>query len=148
MTVITLLFSISLLILAGAGFVLDKEAPRPQMLDELIRQDVQTLKNSGALPKELSSLSTLELHGGTETSKSWIKEISFPFPTSDEGTHTLEILIVDWSEGPKEGALVQYNLVENASGNMIWELGRTFILADHSSTYFRVRGQLMNWLRH
>lgn len=142
------LFSFILLSLGGAGFILNQEAPPQYKLEAMLIKDVEKLKHSQMLPEAFQSLSEIELHGGTKEAKAWLQEIRLPFKATEKGTHTLEVLLVTWSEGPKDGAMVQYNLVDNASGNMIWELGRTFILKDRDSSYFQLRHQLMNWLRH
>lgn len=142
------LFAFTLLGLGGIGFVLNQEAPPQYKLEALLNEDVLRLKQAQKLPQAFDTLSRVELHGGTQEAKEWLKEIRLPFHTTTPGTHTLEVLLVTWSEGPKDGAMIQYNLVDNASGNMVWELGRTFILKDKDSSYFRARHQLMNWLRH
>jgi|GEM_PF-1588487 hypothetical protein len=141
-------FALTLLGLACVGFVLNKEALPVDKLQQFLVEDVQKLEQAHALPAGVHSLSQLELHGGTERAREWLKSLKFPFPVKKDGTHTLEILLVDWNEGTKDGVMVQYNLVDNKSGNMIWELGRTFILKDSASPYYHWRSQLMNWLRH
>jgi hypothetical protein len=143
-----LLFALALLGLSITGYIQGKEAAPRDKLQGLLLEDVETLREAHALPAGIDSLSQLELHGGTDTTREWLKTLQFPFQVKKDGTHTLEILLVDWTEGTKEGVLVQYNLVDHKTGNMIWELGRTFILKDHASLYYRWRSQVMNWLRH
>ena len=133
---------------AGLGFVFTKEADSALKLERLLDEDMERLQAKNLLPKELKSLSAVELNGGTDTAKSWLKDMAFPFNVKKDGKYLLEVLVVDWTEGPKDGALVQLNLVENKSGNMVWELGRTYILKDRTSTYHQLRNQVMNWLRH
>ncbi len=71
------------------------------------------------------------MYGGTPESKNWLKRIDVPVrPHIQEGGNRLEVLVVVWEEEGKQGALVQYNLVDLKSKNMVFELGRTLILAD------------------
>lgn len=134
--------------LAVALYVLKHEASPPERLEILITKDLNALSEANSLPKEIGQLAKVEVFGGTDSTKIWIQKMRFPFKTSDEGTHELEVLLVDWTENAKEGVMVQYNLNDKASGNMVWELGRTFILSDQRSLYFKLRQQLMKWLRH
>ena len=134
--------------LAILAFVLKKEASPVEKLEMFIVEDLELLQEAGSLPKEFYSLAQLEVYGGTDKAKVWTQELRLPFQLKKDGTHHLEVLIVDWKEGHKEGVIVQYNLNEKASGNMVWELGRTFILKNHSSLYYQIRPHLMNWLRH
>lgn len=140
--------SMSLVSLAVALYILKNEASPPERLEILITNDLNILSESNSLPKELHQLANVEVFGGTDATKIWIQKMKFPFKTSEEGTHDLEVLLVDWTENSKEGVMVQYNLNEKASGNMVWELGRTFILSDQKSLYFKLRQHLMNCLRH
>lgn len=140
--------AILLFLLGGFGFVLNKEAAAPIKLESLIDEDLENLSSKGLLPKEMNSLAEVELNAGTDNAKSWLKDMRFPFKVQKEGTHKLEVLLVDWTEGPKDGAMLQLNLIEKSSGNMVWELGRTFILKDRESSYQKLKAQLLNWLRH
>lgn len=142
------LLCVALLVFAAGVFVLKKEASAPEKLEMLIEKDLDLLRQNGSLPKELNSLAKLEVYGGTDQAKVWINNLSLPFKLAEDGTHDLEVLVVDWEEGTKDGVMVQYNLVDRKSGNMVWELGRTFILRDDSELYYQVRPHLMNWLRH
>lgn len=133
---------------ASLAFVLSKEAPLPKKLEYLWAQDLKLLEQSKAMPEAWSKVRDLEIHGGTDIAKLWLKEMTIPLEVRPKGQYTLEILLVDWVESGKTGAMIQYNLVDQKTGNMVWELGRTLILKDDSSLYERVRKMIMNWLRH
>src|SRR5690606_4847569 len=60
--------------------------------------------------------------------KKWLAEIESPIQVTKEGTHKLEVLLLSWEEGEKLGAVIQYDLVDMKTQNLLWELGRTFIL--------------------
>lgn len=143
-----LILSMTLLYFGSIAYVLNQEASAPIKLEALFKKDLERLKKAKALPTGFSTLSEIELHGGTDTAKAWIEEMAFPFSVDSKGTHKLEVLLVDWRENGKEGAMIQMNLIENSSGNMIWELGRTFILRDKSSTYEKIKSDILKLLRH
>lgn len=110
-----------------------RNAPLFKIFERQWHQDVETLEASGKLPKPWFAIKDLEIYGGTPESKAWLKRIKHPLKTKLAGTHKLEVLVVAWEEDGKNGVLVQYNLVDLKSQNMVWELGRTLILKDPSA---------------
>lgn len=143
-------FILGILVLwsGSIGYVLLQEASPVEKLESLWNKDIHLLKQSKALPPAWDSIDHVEFYGGTETAKNWLSEMNVPVEVKPKGLYTLEVLLVDWKENQKAGAMIQYNLVEQKSGNMVWELGRTLILNDDQSLYRRTRKMIMNWLRH
>lgn len=118
-----------------AGYVtLDHWAARNgtklQRLERMWSEDVALLESSGKLPAPWFKLRNLEVYGGTEEAKAWLKRIQPPLKTRPDGTHKMEVLLLSWEEDGKTGAVVQYNMVDIKTQNMVWELGRTFILSE------------------
>lgn len=109
-----------------------------QRLQILWAQDIQKMEASGKMPAAWHSIQEIELYGGTKESKEWLKQLKIPIPLHRDGTHRLEILLVAWDEGPKKGAMIQYDLVNIKTKNTEWELGRTFILRDKSSVLYKL----------
>ncbi len=94
-------------------------------------EDVAQLEASKKLPKPWFDVREVELFGGTPESRGWLKEMKIPVAQKNpDGQHKLEVLIVPWEEDGKTGVMIQYNLTELKSKNMIYELGRTLILSD------------------
>ncbi len=90
--------------------------------------DVRLLEESGKLPKGWFDVREIELIGGTPETKTWLSRIEVPLRAKNpDGHHKLEVLVVIWEEEGTRGALVQYNLVNLKTGNMIFELGRTLL---------------------
>ena len=99
-----------------------------QKLDRLWNDDIAILEASKKLPPAWFKIKNLELYGGTDEAKAWLKRLHPNIKTQKDGTHTLEVLLLVWEEDGKKGAVIQYNLTDLKSKNMVWELGRTFIL--------------------
>lgn len=109
-------------------FYSTRNAPLYKELERQWHEDVETLEASGKLPKGWFAAKELEIYGGTPETKSWLKRIKIPLKSKDKGEFRLEVLVVAWEEEGIIGALVQYNLIDLKSKNMIWELGRTLTL--------------------
>jgi hypothetical protein len=94
------------------------------------REDIELLEGSGKLPKPWFEVREIELIGGSPHARQWLKRIDVPLKDKrGDGKYRLEVLIVPWTVEKQHGVLVQYNLVDLKSKNMIWELGRTLILS-------------------
>ena len=105
-----------------------RNAPLYRKLEIQWAQDVEDLESSKKLPPPWFDVREIELYGGTPETKNWLKRIEIPVTAKKpNGNHKLEVLVVAWEEDGKRGALIQYNLVDLKSGNMIWELGRTLM---------------------
>lgn len=116
-------------------FYSDRNAPLHKRLERLWAQDLRNLEESNRLPPQWQDVGEVELFGGTPQTKNWLKRIHVPIrPKKADGQHKLEVLVVAWEEEGVQGALVQYNLVDRKTQNMIFELGRTLILHDPNSS--------------
>jgi len=104
------------------------QQPIGKRFSELWARDVSMLKAAHIFPPGIFDLKSYELSAATERTQSWKPDISIPFGTDPNGHFHLEILLLSWEEGSKEGAIVQYNLIDMRSKDMTWELGRTFVL--------------------
>ena len=122
--------AISLLAFVVLDYWSSRNAPIQIRFERMWRDDVALLEGSTALPKQWFDVSEVEIFGGTPETKGWLRKISPPIAVKTaSGQHKLEVLVVAWEEEGIRGVLVQYNLVDLKSKNMIWELGRTIILS-------------------
>lgn len=103
-------------------------------LEHLWQQDLENLRQAGKLPKAFRQIQSIRLIPGSEQAQDWLKKIQVPIPVQKDGNYLLEILVLSWNEGEVLGAIIQYNLVELPSQNMLWELGRTFLLRGDQET--------------
>ncbi|MGE0763407.1 MAG: hypothetical protein AB7N80_09015 [Bdellovibrionales bacterium] len=100
-----------------------------QRLQILWEQDVEKLSASGKLPKAWNEIKEIQLIPATDNAKLWLKNVRVPIRLKSDGGYKMEILVVSWEEEKASGAIMQYNLVDLKTNNMIWELGRTFVLS-------------------
>lgn len=100
-------------------------AARLQILWE---QDLQLLRAAKKLPPGFDDVKEIQIIPGSDNAKVWLKEIQVPIKVRNEGQHKMEVLVLTWEEGEVKGAIVQHNLVDLKTNNMIWELGRTYVL--------------------
>ncbi len=123
--------SVSLFAFVILNFWNDRNAPLYRKFESKWAQDVQLLESSKKVHPGWFETKEIEIIGGTPETKAWLKRIQAPLKPKKEkdGSYKLEILTVAWEEEGKRGALVQYNLVDLKTQNMVWELGRTLILS-------------------
>ncbi len=126
-----ILWAISFSILAFV--ILDswssRNGPQFKKFERQWAEDVQLLENSKKLPPAWFDVGEVELIGGNPETKSWLRKIHVPVKANRPGgKYKLEVLVVIWEADGKRGALVQYNLVDLKSKNMIAELARTLML--------------------
>lgn len=118
----------------SAYIVLDywhlRNAPLYKRFERQWAQDIDSLEKSRKLPPPWFDVAEVELIGGNPEGKKWLKQIKVPVDAKNaKGHHKLEVLIVPWHEDGKDGVMLQYNLVDLKTKNMIFELGRTLLLA-------------------
>lgn len=107
-----------------------RNAPLFRRLETQWADDVRLLETSKNLPPGWFDVKEVEIFGGTPETKAILRKIKVPVGIKKhDGEHKLEVLVVVWEEEGKRGALIQYNLVNLKSGNMIKEIGRTLILS-------------------
>lgn len=124
------------LILVGVGVLIHfgpahfqfEFGSKSERLQILWEQDLEKLKAANLLPEAWSDIREIELNPTTDNAKLWMKNVQVPILLKSNGQHRLEILGVSWEEGHSSGLILQYNLVDLKTNNMIWELGRTFTL--------------------
>jgi len=99
-----------------------------QRLEHLITADFKRLRSSHILPKAFDSISHIEIVTGTEQARSWLEKIKLPIEQRPDGEFKLEVLLMSFEDEGRTAAVIQYNIVNNKTHDMVWELGRTFYL--------------------
>ncbi len=107
-----------------------KNASEAERLALIWEKDLQLLIEQKKMPPGWERIREVALIGGTSTARDWIKKITSPVKVHKDGDHRLEVLLLDWKDEGNEGAIVQYNLIDLKTGNMTWELGRTYVLKE------------------
>ena len=112
-----------------------KVATPAEKIVKLWQRDIKSLKKSDSLPKEWQQIREVKFLAASDKSKKWANEIKTPpIKTTANGSHTLEVLLLDWEADGQTGFIIQYDLIEIKSKNLIWELGRTFVLNSTKDT--------------
>ncbi len=96
-----------------------------QKIESLWKQDLELLVRNRKLPKEWIDVSEVKVNPLGESAKNLLKDIQVPISTKPNGAYTLEVSVDDWEENGKKGVMIQYQLFDNKSQNLVWELGRT-----------------------
>jgi hypothetical protein len=85
--------------------------------------DIARLDRAHALPAGFNNLKQIRLTSGSEKIKRAFGKYPLNLSRKNNGKFVLDIF-ADQIEGG--GIVIQYDLVENKSGNTVWEMGRTF----------------------
>jgi hypothetical protein len=136
---VSLLATVGYLLFEISSFYSSSDATR---LETLWTRDLQRLREAKVLPKGFEDIQSIELTAATELTRKWQKHLHIPIKTSPAGHYRLEILLLSWDEGNTLAAIVQYNLIDLRSKDMVWELGRTFILKGNRSSEETLAHQL------
>jgi hypothetical protein len=106
------------------------------ILNSLVRQDLEQMVAKNSLPDSFFNLQSLEIKNLSPEVAGWLTEKSFPFVMKVDGKNKMAILVDLWKspETGQNGVLVQMQIYDIASQNMIWELGRTYIVEEYEKT--------------
>lgn len=110
------------------SFLKFKNGSPATRLQILWENDLELLEQSASLPKAWNQIREVKIDAATDSAKKWMQSVYPPITVRPDGTHRLEILVISWEEGKEHGVILQYNLVELKTENMVWELGRTLVL--------------------
>lgn len=104
-----------------------------QILNSLVRQDLEQMVAKKTLSQAFFDLRTLEIKNLSKDVEGWLTPASFPFVMKNEGKNRLSVQVDLWKspETGQDGVLVQMQIYDIASQNLIWELGRTYILQEY-----------------
>lgn len=91
-------------------------------------QDLELLKRSGSLPKQWESIREIVIRTDDSPIQDWLNPKSLPIPKNPQGTYQLDILFTHWIENNRYGVVIQYDLFDSKSKNLVWSLGRTHTL--------------------
>ena len=138
----TLIASVALMaVLSISGVFLYKfihfqSMSKVQRLNYLWKRDMNILKGSKHLHPGIKQVREFEAFAGSDGAKKWLPQLQVPWKKLEKGKYKLEILLLDFNENNQDHAVIQLNLVEIESENMIWELGRTYQLESYFYAIF------------
>ncbi len=102
--------------------------PHHEKLATIWAEDISNLVKSKNLPKEWNDIKEVAVRSDNSPLHEWLPKILPPIPTRGNGHYRLEIFFVLLLDGNRYGTVAEYNLIEIATANKIWELGRTYKL--------------------
>jgi hypothetical protein len=88
------------------------------------QSDLDHLRRGGYLPKSFEDVRTVQLNATTMRLKHTFAQYPIDFHVKKDGHYTLEVFVDEIEDNG--GIVVQYDLIDNKSGNLVFELGRTF----------------------
>ena len=90
--------------------------------------DIQLLEKSGKLPKEWKEIREISVKGQASPVTEWVGEVTPPIPAFKAGKYRLNVFVIHWIDGYRYGVVIQYDLVDLKSQNVVSEIGRTLKL--------------------
>jgi hypothetical protein len=108
---------------------------KPEEIRALWMQDLELLLKNDKLPKEWAQVREVKYQPMSAGAEKLLKEIKPPLtPSNKKGNYRLEISVDDWKEKSEYGLMIQYQLIDLKSQNLIWELGRTLLINSQVSS--------------
>lgn len=123
-----LFIALGLAAYAGYAYYSFTTAPVIAKLQLVWEKDLHLLHREKKFPPEWDRIRDVQYFTGTDRAQMWLRNLKSPFVLNPKGDQVLEVLILSWNDEGLWGAIFQYNLVDEKSGNTTWELGRTFTL--------------------
>lgn len=110
--------------------IYDDLTSQSKSLQKLWQQDIAKLQTEKALPVGLNNIREIEWVTPDTISKTWRRYAKPPFHIKPDGEYRLELLVLSQNdEGDSLKAVIQHHLIHIATGNSVWELGRTYSLS-------------------
>lgn len=101
-----------------------------EQIKMLWEQDLELLVRNRSLPKEWIKVSEVKYFPLTDSVKELLTKIQPPLSQHENGSYRMEVTIDDWKDDSDYGLMIQYQIFDMPSDNLVWELGRTLIIAD------------------
>lgn len=96
------------------------------------KQDIELLVRYKSLPKEWTQVTEIQYFPLTDSAKDLLKKIRPPLGNHKDGNYRMEVTIDDWVDkengNSNYGLMIQYQIFDKVSQNLVWELGRTLTL--------------------
>jgi hypothetical protein len=95
-------------------------------LKTLWEKDVKKLKQDKGFLRVWNSIREVEIKPGDDLAKIYLPQALPKIPKNPQGQYLLEIMLLGWEDERDSGAIVLYHFIDIETGNLLWELGRTF----------------------
>ncbi|MCB0413640.1 MAG: hypothetical protein KDD50_04870 [Bdellovibrionales bacterium] len=148
-----LMLASSVVFISGLGLLFEKEFsawkkstekvyhPTPdsnlseegKAFQEIWSENVQYLIQTHQLPFYWDSISNIKLLFESDSMEKWKPHLSPPIPVIKNGKYRIEVLIVPWKIKDVSAVLIQYDIIENKSNNLQWELSTNIYIRGSES---------------
>ena len=130
---ISIFFAVILSIIGILGFSVHQFQSYMNLSDAdkvslLWKRDIEILKREKHLPQIFDQISEFEFFHGSHRAKKWMKDLKVPFEKKQNGSYVLEILVISIDDKDFNAAVIQMDVIDKKSQNLIYELGRTYQL--------------------
>ena len=92
------------------------------------QSDMTLLEKSGKLPKEWQEIKEISVKGQASPATEWVEDVLPPISATKKGKYRLNIFVIHWIDGYRYGVVIQYDLVDIQTQNVVSEIGRTLKL--------------------
>lgn len=121
------------LFLLASGFLglelqRELEMTEAQRISRFWSLDMAKLGREDHLHTGFNSLKSFEFFTPSELATEWAKNLEVPFTTRDDGKYHLEILVLSHEDEGERAVVIQMDLVDLETNNLVWEVGRTYSL--------------------
>lgn len=107
-----------------------KQSTPAEQLSTLIESDFENLKRKKMLPAQWSSIATIEYRLNSNLAKAILGKAKPVIQRVQNGNAYLELEIIDLPDDDNPGIIVQASLFDIKTKNKIFEIGRTYTMAE------------------
>jgi hypothetical protein len=106
------------------------KSPSAKVVERIWQEDIDNLSIKHKLPPFWGEIRTVEKDpaAGDAEAAHWVKDTVAPIEINPKGDYKLEVLFLSQKEGVRERAVIQHKMIHIPSGNLVWELDRTYQL--------------------
>lgn len=106
-----------------------------QQFSQMIENDFKDLASTQQLPKQWGSIEKVEFRMNSILAKALLGETLPLFMHTENGENMLELEVMDLPDESNPGVIVQASLFDIKTKNKIFEIGRTYLMADLNKTH-------------
>jgi hypothetical protein len=125
-----ILGAVALIIYVSALIGVAYKSPTAKVVERIWQEDIDNLNTKHKLPPYWSEIRTVEKDpaAGDAEAAHWVKDTVAPIEINPNGAYKLEVLFLSQKDGGRERAVIQHKMIHIPSGNLVWELDRTYQL--------------------
>ena len=127
-SILCLLMSLSLCSFLLMEYYRFENATHAEKLQRMWEEDVSLLTSLKKLPASWGSLKEIKYSATSKEDFQLVQKLTSPIRLNKDGKFRMNILLLSWEDGNEKGYVFQYDIFNIKTKNLVWELGRTFVL--------------------